>query len=750
MFNKLQHYSIRKLTVGVASVLVGVTCLGVNTHKVQAAEKNTNDNNNTDEQVIKSNSKSATISKDTDQSLNYNKKPELLKTTQDATQEQKIQNEKTQSKDTIVNKAEQKKNVEDKKEAKLSNSISFENDDSQTGNKLVNSKNPDYNHNTGKLNISLSGKDASTLINLHSYKYASNGNLTPGVHLTGAGQANGGTLYYNIYGDQYGNWDATSYKLDVPVNEVDLNDYKWQTADQVTDWSAISSVLFVADKDKENASATLDVEGELPSYLQNYEANVTSLVKSGSNKPLAGASSSVHFGRIIPIKITWNVMPASAKKNFDTPSKATMLKTPKTIWAENGSVLDLSKDINEVTKKGYKYQYQNGTLNSQPNNDSNMKVSGNNGEVNLWFDLISDHEATRTIYDYVHGWDHFDPDNPMADKPTRVVQYVHLRHYIHAEGDKIVKDYWKAIDNGEGKTPDSWAEYTAKYANDKTKVAYIFDADAGKWIEKSKLDQVKIDPTTEDDDEYIIYVDVLPKADSKKVTRTIHYVVKGDNAPTAPADKVQTVTLTRSGHDDPNIGEMVWGDWTSDNFDLVKSPELSGYTPDKVEVAKEKVTSSNKDEEVTVTYTKNNNPQPVPVPTPDPTPTPDPVDPDPIPQPHPEPTPTDPDDPDQPDVPDEDIDIPKPHASVVPDDPEDSTPVSEESVKPHSTTLMKAANSVTKEVKDNSQSSTPETVKPHANELPQTGKKDASGIIGLGMALMLGSLGMAKSKKRKN
>lgn len=49
MFNKLQKYSIRKLTIGAASVLIGVTFVGVNADIAQADTETTLDQNKTDE-----------------------------------------------------------------------------------------------------------------------------------------------------------------------------------------------------------------------------------------------------------------------------------------------------------------------------------------------------------------------------------------------------------------------------------------------------------------------------------------------------------------------------------------------------------------------------------------------------------------------------------------------------------------------------------------------------------------------------
>lgn len=49
MFNKLQRYSIRKLTIGVASVLIGITFVGVNADVAHADTETTLNQKDTNE-----------------------------------------------------------------------------------------------------------------------------------------------------------------------------------------------------------------------------------------------------------------------------------------------------------------------------------------------------------------------------------------------------------------------------------------------------------------------------------------------------------------------------------------------------------------------------------------------------------------------------------------------------------------------------------------------------------------------------
>ena len=92
--------------------------------------------------------------------------------------------------------------------------------------------------------------------------------------------------------------------------------------------------------------------------------------------------------------------------------------------------------------------------------------------------------------------------------------------------------------------------------------------------------------------------------ESKEVTETIHYVDKAGNK--LADDHTDKVSFTRTVSKNGATGEIIYGDWVADNsdnqFDLVKSPEVKGYKPDKSDVASQVVTPDTKNIEVTVTY----------------------------------------------------------------------------------------------------------------------------------------------------
>jgi len=91
----------------------------------------------------------------------------------------------------------------------------------------------------------------------------------------------------------------------------------------------------------------------------------------------------------------------------------------------------------------------------------------------------------------------------------------------------------------------------------------------------------------------------------KPVTQTIHYVYT--DGTTAAADKVTTITFTRTGTLDRVTGVVTYTDWVADqdqtSFAAQVSPVIASYTADQLTVAEVPVTAESADLETTVTYT---------------------------------------------------------------------------------------------------------------------------------------------------
>lgn len=91
--------------------------------------------------------------------------------------------------------------------------------------------------------------------------------------------------------------------------------------------------------------------------------------------------------------------------------------------------------------------------------------------------------------------------------------------------------------------------------------------------------------------------------DSKDVTETIQY--RYDNGNQAAPVYNATVTLTRTGVKDIVTGKTTWQEWGTNQFPAVKSPVITGYTPDVARVNAVDVDGNSVDTIQIVTYTKD-------------------------------------------------------------------------------------------------------------------------------------------------
>ena len=91
---------------------------------------------------------------------------------------------------------------------------------------------------------------------------------------------------------------------------------------------------------------------------------------------------------------------------------------------------------------------------------------------------------------------------------------------------------------------------------------------------------------------------------TKTVTRTIKYRYNDENGKEVTADKVQTVTFTRSSSVNLVTGNVEYTDWSAaQTLEAVVSPEVANYTYDKKTVTSLEVTNESTDSTVYVIYT---------------------------------------------------------------------------------------------------------------------------------------------------
>ncbi len=91
---------------------------------------------------------------------------------------------------------------------------------------------------------------------------------------------------------------------------------------------------------------------------------------------------------------------------------------------------------------------------------------------------------------------------------------------------------------------------------------------------------------------------------TKTVTRTIKYRYNDENGKEVTADKVQTVTFTRSASINLVTGNVEYTDWSAaQTLEAVVSPEVPNYTYDKKTIPSLEVTNESTDSTVYVIYT---------------------------------------------------------------------------------------------------------------------------------------------------
>ena len=99
-------------------------------------------------------------------------------------------------------------------------------------------------------------------------------------------------------------------------------------------------------------------------------------------------------------------------------------------------------------------------------------------------------------------------------------------------------------------------------------------------------------------------------SESRTVNETINYLYKDSNKIAAPQYQATPITFTREGEKDAVTGEISWGKWSADqSFKEVTSPVIKGYTADKASIAAQEVSTDSKDLVFNVYYSKD--PEPI-------------------------------------------------------------------------------------------------------------------------------------------
>ena len=158
-------------------------------------------------------------------------------------------------------------------------------------------------------------------------------------------------------------------------------------------------------------------------------------------------------------------------------------------------------------------------------------------------------------------------------------------------------------DSVEGLPGETAAYSTADRIKDYKKQGYDLVSDGTKSPTGQSTLIYDNDYQTDQNFEVHLKHETKPVEDDSTVTETIHYVYK--DGTTAKSDNVQTINFKRTGTKDLVTQNPAWNPVDPQTFAKVDSPEITGYTPDVAAIDAITVNFGDKNIEKTVTYTAN-------------------------------------------------------------------------------------------------------------------------------------------------
>ena len=177
-------------------------------------------------------------------------------------------------------------------------------------------------------------------------------------------------------------------------------------------------------------------------------------------------------------------------------------------------------------------------------------------------------------------------------------QKINISYIDDTEGKQLGQ-----TDSVEGLPSETAAYSTADRINEYKKQGYDLVSDGTKSQEGQSTLIYDNDYQTDQNFEVHLKHDTKPVDDDSTVTETIHYIYK-DGA-TASRDKVQTISFKRTGTKDLVTQDVNWNPVDPQTFAKVKSPEITGYTPNVAAINAITVNFGHHNIEKTVTYTAN-------------------------------------------------------------------------------------------------------------------------------------------------
>ena len=468
-------------------------------------------------------------------------------------------------------------------------------------------------------------------------------------------------------------------------------DGHWLTADQITNWSKVKSVMLKFDSKALPAKTSARVEIPLvdKDIYQHVGKSISvssaifseNKASSNSNLPnltiLPGEPASAKLTVIGQAKVNVKVHYKDDQGNdhyVDLPDQAKTyqegqdIMKPEDFMTKNSDLTDADRIL---LPAGIVINWAKGP--TIQNSDAQYAAGYQNGTAAFDQTVVPDFDGDTLIYEGAFA-------KPVTDtrKVTRTIKFVDqngkqiypdvAQHSIEFtrsgfEDPFTHKIAWAAIPGSDtlpstlpsyqvpkkdGYTPDKSQveQATVKFGDPDSSITVTYKANAqvikvnfiddttGKTLDSKSLDGVsdadanyntKVDINNYEKQHYVLVSDssdgkdlifdhddqatqsydvhfthdTNPDSRQDTVTRTITYTGAGNKTPSAVT---QSVHFTQAGTKDLVTGKTKWNDVADQNFASVGTPEVSGYTPDKSQVAQAAVKFGDKDTTVTVTY----------------------------------------------------------------------------------------------------------------------------------------------------
>ncbi|MDW8743675.1 LPXTG cell wall anchor domain-containing protein [Streptococcus suis] len=365
----------------------------------------------------------------------------------------------------------------------------------------------------------------------------------------------------------------------------------WLSANQVTDWSTITAVKFIANGPVASSSSVdfyIDnavIGGDALQGEQAYLSSASSVGTAAyieSNNVLIEMAREIADGTVTiqyvneagEVIATEKVLKNDIKSDYDASNQATYYPT-------NITGLD-----------GLPYVYVTTDPSSAPN-------TGTYSETPQVVTHIYKLVLQTATFTYVDVTDTANPVQLDAVDSETGGSGQDIAYGTATRINEYLKQGYELVSN-------NYTD-TTKYDTDAT-VDQLFTIELRQrvvTIPDGAVPGKPVDPTDPNSPLWPDSVGTISPTET--VTRTIEYKYIDENGAEASATVTQTATFTRTAKINLVTGEITYSDWTSTDpeLDVAASPAINGYTPDMANVPALTVDADSEDSNVLVIYTPN-------------------------------------------------------------------------------------------------------------------------------------------------